>query len=315
NPQPSTLNSRLIRPLLFASRDEILEYSRIHKITWREDSSNASDDYSRNFVRHHIVPLMEDLNPNFLNTAARSMGRIGEAEDNLTFLLNNWLNGEGLTSTLSIEKQKLAQLPAPQQALRQLLKPFGFDAEQSRQLAENLDHVGLELHSEKGFTALVDRTEILVSSPSNPPCLPAGRQSTNLPITSPPIAIHEDDLMVSLPDGSRLFFLPSFALRATAGKPVTDHQSATVDAEKMKFPLHLRHWLPGDSFQPLGMGGKSQKLQDFFTNQKLSRFEKEKVWLLLDGNDAVVWVLGLRLDERFKIQSKTNKALKINWIK
>ena len=88
-----------------------------------------------------------------------------------------------------------------------------------------------------------------------------------------------------------------------------------VDAEKLKFPLHLRHWLPGDTFQPLGMGGKSQKLQDFFTNQKLSRFDKEEIWLLVNGDGVVVWVMGWRLDERYKIQSKTNKALKFNWIK
>ena len=77
----------------------------------------------------------------------------------------------------------------------------------------------------------------------------------------------------------------------------------------------MRHWLPGDSFQPLGMGGKSQKLQDFFTHRKLSRFEKDDVWLIINGDDAIVWVLGHRLDERFKIHSKTSKALKINWIK
>ena len=323
-------SGKLIRPLLFADRKEIVTYSRVHEITWREDSSNDSDEYARNFVRHHIVPRMEDLNPNFLHTAGRSMERIGEAERNLAFLLNNWLEIGSLTSSQTIvtriEKQKLAQLPSPEQALRELLKPYGFDAEQARQLAENLDHVGFELSSEKGWQLLNDRAEILLRHLEQVDHDEAivNRQSS--------IVIHEDDLMLSLPDGSRLFLMPitdhqspSFALRAMAGKPITDspaealaeegHQSAIVDADKLKFPLHLRHWQPGDAFQPLGMDGKSQKLQDFFTNQKLSRFEKEEVWLLLNGDETIVWVLGLRLDERFKIHSNTNKALKINWIK
>ena len=321
-------SGNLIRPLLFASRNEILEYSRLHAITWREDSSNDSDEYARNFVRHHIVPRMEDLNSNFLNTASRSMGRIGEAEENLTFLLNKWLDSAGLTSsqtrtpTIILEKQKLTQLPAPQQALRQLLKPYGFDAEQSRQLTEHLDQVGLELYSEKGWQLLNDRTEIFLrnSEQINHPPSTVHRPSPTVHPT-PSIAIHEDDLMVSLPDGSRLFLMSDTHnpftrhSQSEGGSPSTDPQSITVDAEKLKFPLHLRHWQPGDSFQPFGMNGKSQKLQDFFTNQKLSRFEKEEIWLLRNGDEAVVWVLGLRLDERFKIHSKTNKVLKFNWIR
>jgi tRNA(Ile)-lysidine synthase len=97
----------------------------------------------------------------------------------------------------------------------------------------------------------------------------------------------------------------------------TLHQadSAIVNVSKLQFPLHLRHWHAGDSFQPLGMDGKSQKIQDFFTNHKVSRFEKEKVWLLFNGDGALIWVIGMRMDDRFKIHSKTNKALKINWIK
>ncbi|MFN0214652.1 MAG: tRNA lysidine(34) synthetase TilS [Saprospiraceae bacterium] len=309
DPQPLANIPTLIRPLLFADRKEILEFSRAHEITWREDSSNDSDEYARNFVRHHIVPRMEDLNSNFLHTVARSMERIGEAERNLAFLLRDFFNIGLSVDQLYIEKQKLAKLPSPQQVLRDFLKPYGFDAEQARQIAENIDHVGLELHSKKGFTALVDRDEILVSNLNNRPI--TNRPITNRPITSQPITIHEDDLMLSLPDGSRLFLMPGTSHESS----VADHQSIIVDSQKLKFPLHLRHWQPGDSFQPLGMDGKSQKLQDFFTNQKLSRFEKEEVWLLVNGDEALVWVLGLRLDERFKIHSKTNKALKINWIK
>lgn len=327
-PTPSGKPS-LVRPLLFATRAEIEAYAQQHKLLWREDSSNATDDYARNFVRHHIVPRLEELNPNFIHTAARNMKRISSADDNLIFLLSQWFQMDGLSSNqainnLRLDKQKLTQLPSPRQALRQLLKPYGFDAEQTRQLAENLAHIGLELKSEKAWHLLNDRTEILLrpstkNTPEQEPPIPdTSEQATHLPL----FIIQEDDLMVSLPDGSRLVLIPSgqdpFATdereRAIASRR-DDPQSAMVDADRLRFPLHLRHWQPGDSFQPLGMAGKSQKLQDFFTNQKLSRFEKEQVWLLLNTDGAVVWVLGWRLDERFKIQSDTKKVLKINWIK
>ena len=84
-----------------------------------------------------------------------------------------------------------------------------------------------------------------------------------------------------------------------------------MDYEKLQFPLKLRHWKLGDRFQPLGMGGKTQKLQDFFSNRKLSRFDKEKVWIL-ESNGEICWVVGHRVDERFKITSSTNQCLTIH---
>jgi tRNA(Ile)-lysidine synthase len=310
-PVPASPGKGVIRPLLFASRQDILEYARIHEITWYEDSSNASDDYARNYVRHHIVPRFEELNPSFLNTAARNMVRIREAEENLNFLLDSWIQSNQIQpdgSTYAyIEKQKIIQLPAPQQALLHWLKPYGFDAEQARQISEGLEHIGFELQSDQGFRLLVDRDKILIESLEH---LDLQEIST---LEQPVIDIQADDLMISLPDQSRLFFLPF------EGHPseTTLHQpnSAIVNVSKLQFPLHLRHWQPGDSFQPLGMDGKSQKLQDFFTNQKLSRFDKEKVWLLFNGDGILIWVVGMRMDNRFKIDTKTNKALKINWIK
>ena len=288
---------QLVRPLLFITRNDILNYAQNQKILWREDSSNASDDYARNLIRHQVVPHMETLNPNFIHTAARNMRRIRAADENLSYFLNALVEADH--SKLSIDKQAITRLPSPRQAIRQLLKPYGFDAEQTRQLSQNLEQIGLEIRSETGYTALIDRHKILVSFPSEQP------------IAQPKIAVQEDDLMLGLPDGSRLFLMPGQA-SAEGAVPTLNIDSVAVDAEKLQFPLHLRHWQPGDYFQPLGMEGKRQKLQDFFTNQKLSRFEKDAVWLLVNGDDAVIWVIGHRLDERFKIQPSTKKTLKIN---
>jgi tRNA(Ile)-lysidine synthase len=286
----------LIRPLLFATRAEIESFAKTQKLAWREDSSNFSDDYARNFLRHRVIPLLEELNPNFLHTAARNLIRLRESGENLDFLLQNFL-GEKTASdgTFFIEKQKLAQLPAPRRALREWLKKYDFIEEQARQVAENLDHVGLEIFSHSGWRLLVDRSKIFLENEI---------QSLNPELQT----IEANDVMVTLPGGVRLFLTP-----ADPELPFPNgHEAIVVDVEKLLFPLRLRLWKPGDSFQPFGMGGHSQKLQDFFTNAKLSRLEKEKIRVLENGDGAIIWVLGHRLDERFKVTSETKNFLKIS---
>lgn len=292
------ISGKLIRPLLFATRTEILDFSRQHEIGWRNDSSNDSDEYARNFVRRQIIPRFEDLNPSFGRTAARNMERIEEAAENLNFLLDHWFQPDQSSTDLQFSIGRLLQLPSPRQALRHILKPMGFDAEQARQLAENLDQTGFEIKSDKGYAVLVNRDRLLIAAPEN-------HEALRLALAS----IHEDDLMVRLPDGTQMFVMEAHEIPASA-----DPSSIAVDHSKLVFPLHLRHWAPGDVFQPFGMEGKSQKLQDFFTNHKVNRFEKDKVWLLTNGDGALIWVVGMRLDHRFRTQDKTSKILKFNWV-
>ena len=302
-----TTDSRRIllsRPLLFASKAEILEFARSSNILWREDSSNASDDYARNFLRHHIVPKMAELNPNFLRTAERNLARAQETKDNLDYLSKQFLGIDTFAHAenqqgYSIDKQKLMQLPSPRRALREMLKPQGFTEEQARQLAENLDHAGFELQSETGWHLLCDRKGIVVRYLSSEGQLSSEKQDDLL--------IGQDDLMIRLPDKTALFFT-----KTTPSELLPDGKEAVVvDAEKIQFPLFLRHWKEGDSFQPFGMGGQHMKLQDFFTNQKISRIEKDAVWLLFNGDGVLIWVIGFRLDERFRINKSTESALKI----
>lgn len=294
------------RPMLFASREEILACAAANQISWREDSSNASDDYGRNMVRHHILPVMTALNPNVLFTAERNLARFQEAKDNLDYLTYQYLGIpqvviDGSVSSYSIDKQKLTQLPAPRRVLREILKPHGFSEEQARQLAENLDHVGLELRSSKGWQVLCDRAFLIVRnvlSEEHPPSTVYHPPST---------IIYEDDLMVRLPDGISLVFMP-----VASDPPFPNGKNAVViDRDKLTFPLNVRQWAEGDVFQPFGMQGKQQKLQDFFTNHKLSRIEKEEVWLLVNGDGTIIWVLGMRLDARFAVHATTVNALKV----
>jgi len=285
-------NAAIIRPMLFVGREAILQYAVSRGIEWREDSSNANDDYRRNFIRHRIVPLFEELNPAFLVTAESNIGRLRESDLNLEFLLKNYLGTDVSAAGARWDKAKLMHLPGVQEALIRLLKPYGFTREQARQVAAHLPETGLELRSQH-YRLLIDRATVCVLSADAPP--PESLQ------------IQEDDLMVRLPEGGTLF-----VMEVPVVPPFPDGQTAViVDAARLQYPLRLRNWQSGDVFQPYGMGGQRQKLQDFFTNLKLSRLEKERVRLLENGDGAIIWVVGFRLDERFRITESSTKAIQI----
>ncbi len=284
----------LVRPLLFATREEIEAFAREKELAWREDSSNASDDYTRNFIRQHILPRFLELNPGFLHTTERSLEKFRGAADNLHFLLSALMSSPD-GETYFIDKQQLAALPSPAEALRSLLKPFGFSAEQARQIAAHLPETGQEWTGNAGVRLFNERESLTI---------------TQAKTLRSAVRIEADDLMRTLPDGSKLVLTP-----ALPAPPWPDgHSVALVDADQLRFPLLLRPWQPGDVFQPLGMEGRHQKIQDFFTNNKVARLDKEKAWVLADASGAVVWLLGWRPDERFKITSQTRKALKISWL-
>lgn len=287
----------LIRPLLFATRSEIETWAHDNSLHWREDSSNADNNYARNFLRHRVVPLLEELNPNFQRTASRNLARLRESGDNLDFLLQHFFSENTVSGDeYFIDKQKLVLLPASRRALRDLLKRYGFTEEQARQVAENLDHIGLELYSNTGWRLLNDRVKILLVRPED------SRPSDRLTQ-----AVHPDDLLISLPWGGRLVMMHT----EEAPSIPDGRETILVDAEKLRFPLLLRPWNPGDVFQPFGMNGHNQKLQDFFTNLKLSRLDKEKVRVLENGDGIIVWVVGYRPDNRFRVTDETKKFLKI----
>ena len=289
-------NGAVIRPLLFATRDEILTYARSNQLAWREDSSNASDQYTRNVIRKDILPRLQAINPSFLTSAARMLHHLQETDRNLQYLLRTYLGQPDAAGVYRLDKERLAQLPDLSGALFELLQSFGFLPEQVRQLSDAWSQTGAEWFSASGWRLLNDRSVLVL--------LHSEQQEHA-------VMIDPDDLLVRLPDGSRLAFTP-----ASAGAPLPEGQTAVViDAEKLRFPLLLRRWKPGDIFQPLGMDGRHQKLQDFFTNLKLSRLEKENTWILENNDQTVIWVLGKRLDERYKVRTETCKLLKISWLK
>lgn len=289
----------LVRSLLWASKAQLEQHALAHGLTWREDRSNNETAYKRNYLRHHVVPHLEELNPAFLHTAARTLERLRQTAENYRFLIKKeiekGLQREG--DTVRAPKALFRQFPGHAQALGEWLKPFGFSEEQIRQMADSeTDQTGKEWATGEGFRLVSDRTDWLLAG--NPP--PAET-----------LTIQPDDLMATLPDGSRIFLLPTVFTPTTFpdGK-----NEVMVPSGKLRFPLLVRSWREGDVFQPFGMGGKKQKLQDYFTNAKLSALEKEAVWLLVNGDGVIIWVIGYRADERFRTEAG-EVGMKIRWEK
>jgi tRNA(Ile)-lysidine synthase len=286
-------NGHLVRPLLFATKTEVVNFAESQGIQFREDASNESDKYSRNLIRHHITPVFEKLNPQFQLTAGENLERIREAEALYDFAIGQIREVvfEQIEGGFKIDHLKLRSYPAPATVLFELLKPYHFNNAQVAQILQSLENQpGSWFESDAG-RLLADRSHLIFSSGEN----------------FGGVLIIEDFPKgpTTLPDGRHLELNQ---WNGTVGMPSQHPNIAFLDESCLHFPLTIRHWQPGDWFCPLGMGGKRQKLQDFFSNNKLSRIEKEKVWLL-ESNGKIAWVVGWRLDERFKVTSTTNQII------
>ncbi|WP_298223865.1 tRNA lysidine(34) synthetase TilS [Flavobacterium sp.] len=282
-------NDKIIRPLLAFNRTAIETYADEDKINWREDSSNASDKYLRNKIRHDLVPLFKDLNANFIDSFQKTQSYLQQsqamAEDAAVMVYQQVASEQG--DEIHFDLKKLTQLPNYTSYLYHWLNEFGFTAwDDIYALADAQS--GKQVFS-KDYRLLKDRGVLIVAPISN--------EIENLEFT---IDKNVQDV--------------NFPLKLSFCKVAdTAHISNSVifvDEEKLQFPLLLRKWKSGDAFQPSGMQGQSKKLSKFFKDEKFSLFEKENSWLLCSGNE-IVWVVGFRHDERFKADAHTKKILKI----
>ena len=282
-------NDKIIRPLLPFSRDEILKYAHQNNIEWREDSSNASNKYLRNKIRHDLVPVLKEINPNFLKAFQKTQSYLQESnemvEDASIMIYQQVAKEAG--DDIHFDLNQLKKLPNYKSYLYQWLNEFGF-------LAWNdiYDLVsgqsGKQVFSEE-FRLLKNR-DVLILSPISE--LPENEE----------FEIKENDKEVNFP--------LKLTLCNVSHITINSNKAIFVDAEKIRFPLILRKWNEGDVFYPFGMNGKSKKVSKLFKDEKLSLIEKEKIWILCSDNQ-IVWVIGIRQDERFKIENASNKILKI----
>ncbi len=284
----------IIRPLLFATRQEIQQFVQNQEIPYREDASNKSTKYQRNLIRHEVIPNLKTINPSLESTFEKTLHHLRDTEILFNEIIQQYKTKitKYIDNTFFIQKQALLNHPAKHTLLYELLLPYGFNGAQIAQLFQGYEQIGATFSS-VSHQLLVDRVYFVIKSKNN--------KKENYKL----VKENTDNLIfnnqeIKLTYGAK----KTYPLK----QPPT---TALLDYGLLVFPLTLRYWKEGDRFQPLGMNGRSKKLQDFFSDLKLSRFEKEEV-IILESNGMICWVAGYRIDERFKITEKTNKVVKVD---
>ena len=291
---------KIIRPLMFTTREKIMSFALDLNLDWREDRSNKSRKYLRNKLRLDVLTELYKINPLFSYKLNESISHLRDVETIYNYhiagvtadLVQHTANG------ILISIDWIYEYQPHNTYLFELLKPYGFSYPVVKEIVRSLDTFSGKIFYSSTHRLLRDRENFIIQpltelsvDPFAGEVFSIGRNSTNI---EHPVCLitHETDEISDLP----------------MGKP----SIACLDLDKLQFPLKLRKWEKGDWFMPLGLKGK-KKLSDFFINQKMSLSDKEKTWLLLSGED-IVWVIGKRIDNRFRITPKTKKAFVITTV-
>ena len=278
---------QLIRPLLFGNREQIEKYARENDLLHREDSSNASDKYVRNKIRHHVVPVLKEINPYLEAGIAQTVERLREAEEIYLQAIE-----EKKKKLLSVNKKE-ARLPVkeikklPKGFLYGILSDYNFNAEVVNEIQEALDGASGKQFFSATHRLIKDREQLIVTKKNESLSRQVKIYKQTKQITSP------FKMTIRQAERNKNFSIPRSG------------NVGCFDAALIKYPLVLRNWKEGDHFFPLGMKGK-KKLSDFFIDHKFSIADKESAWLLLSGKD-IIWIVGHRIDERYKISAATKR--------
>lgn len=284
----------LVRPLLFASRQEILQYANENGLKWVEDSSNQETKYARNHFRHAVIPALEKVYPQVSQNIAATIERLNEAAELYQQAIDKH------KKSLAEEKGKEVHIPvlkllkaSPLKAiLYEIIQQYGFSGSQVEEVIKLLSSESGKYITSATHRVIRNRAWLIIAP------LNTGQERLIL-IESPDSVLNFESGMLDV------------QLVETGAAISADSNIAFLDAKEIRFPLLLRKWKNGDYFYPLGMQ-KKKKLSRFFIDQKLSKIAKESVWVVESGK-RILWVVGLRIDDRFKITPATKTALKLSF--
>ena len=277
-------NNFIVRPLMFASRNQIGEYVKSKSLNFREDSSNKSKKYQRNKVRHELMPLLKQMNPSIENTIADEIEIIKNTYSIFKEQVDRVVKEISCQTDdgIKISKNKLIKLELIDTYLYEILNVFGFTDIKSIKNSI-LSNPGKQFFS-KSHRLLIDREFVFIEKIEDD--------------FFKDILIDESTLILSSP--------LNISFKISSNDQINKiKDTAYFDYEKLVFPLVIRKWKSGDKFIPSGMKG-FKKLSDYFIDNKINRLLKEKT-LLICSNDDIIWVIGHRIDERYKATSKTKK--------
>ncbi|RFS16752.1 tRNA lysidine(34) synthetase TilS [Emticicia sp. C21] len=287
----------IIRPLLFAARTDIENYVGEKQLQWREDSSNASNDYQRNLLRNEVVPLLKKINPGLEHTFARNIERLQAIESNFQNNLDTFKESvcKEENGALCLKINIIQDWKSSSYLLEETLKEFGFNYFQSKEIHQSLKKTSGKTFYSATHTLIKDREYLIIT--------PKQEKSFEEVFIEKGIQnIEYYDLFLHMSPATKEDWQ---AYLNTERK----HNLLWVDASKLKYPLSIRPWQEGDWFIPLGMKGK-KKISDFLVDKKVPLHLKKSTFLLCSSDD-IVWVIGQRTDERFKITDGTMEVVRV----
>jgi tRNA(Ile)-lysidine synthase len=286
-------NGFIVRPLLFAQRADIEQYAKENNIAFREDSSNASDNYLRNVVRHHIIPAAENWFPNAVQHVNDSIKRFAEAELIYRKAVEKEIKklAEKRGKDIYVPILKLQKAEPLETICYELFRQYGFTSSQIPQIIHLFESETGHYIQSQTYRAIKNREFIIVTEKK-------ADKADIIVIEGLPCAVETENCTFSLSFEKNMQQIPA------------DVTTACIDMKRITFPLLLRRWKQGDYFYPLGMGMKKKKLSKYFKDEKLPLHQKENIWVL-ECDKRIVWIAGMRLDERFKVKENTAEILQV----
>ncbi len=286
---------KIIRPLLFASRSEILQFADEHNLPWREDSSNAETKYHRNKIRHAIIPAFETINPAFMQNSLDTIRRLEQTEKLLDYTLN--LVRQDVWTVLPdrclIDIEKLKQYPSVEILLFELLRDFGVNQLSVVTILDSFASIpGKQFHT-RTHCITRDRSHLIITKKDKSP--------------EAEVTIGPEILILEYPVRLTFSLIPD----SSGFRIPTDRQYAVLDADKITYPLKLRNWKAGDKFRPLGLTG-TKKISDFLINNKIALPDKKHI-MILEAAGKIIWVVNYRIDDSFRVTADTRKILLVEY--
>lgn len=268
-------NGNVVRPLLCASRQEVVEYLHRMNQTYVTDSTNLEDEYTRNKIRLNLLPLMEEINPSVKDGLVKTSSYLNDVSKVYQQAIKESIDRIFITPEKEISIEKLMNEPAPQALLFEVLSPLGFNSTQVEEVYGSLNGQPGKRFISSQWQVVKDRDLLLIEKVKT--------------ANDKPQIIFEEVLF------TKEFVIPK------------DKNTACFDANKFKGVISIRKWEKGDYFIPFGMKGK-KLVSDFMTDSKFSLLKKEQQWVL-SCNDQIAWLIGERTDNRFRIDDSTQKVI------
>ena len=268
-------NGNVVRPLLCASRQEVVAYLHRMNQTYVTDSTNLEDEYTRNKIRLNLLPLMEEINPSVKDGLVKTSSYLNDISKVYQQAIKESIDRIFITPEKEISIEKLMNEPAPQALLFEVLSPLGFNSTQVEEVYGSLNGQPGKRFISSQWQVVKDRDLLLIEKVKT--------------ANDKPQIIFEEVLF------TKDFVIPK------------DKNTACFDANKFKGVISIRKWEKGDYFIPFGMKGK-KLVSDFMTDSKFSLLKKEQQWVL-SCNDQIAWLIGERTDNRFRIDDSTQKVI------